>query len=558
MRFALLFSLFLLLSAGCVPGPGGRADSFGLDLSMPEGTKVRGAVVFVADGLNARVFQEMLEAGELPAISKYFAERGLYAPRAVANIPSVTMANLTSFVTGLFPGHHGITGINWFDRNRLLWRDYTTIAQKNTLDGDYTAATIYELLPDRTTFSVFFQPHRGATKFVENWTSAGPPYFFGWYEFVDRLTLSRLKMVAEVARKRREWPAVTILYLLSPDFRAYGRGVSSTEYREALKHTDRQVGRVLGDFEKAGLLEKLIVVLISDHGMVDVGQHWRLQRIVGKSFLDIAPARRWERSAFEERLDYYRRYSSVYYGSGDRYAAICVRKPIRSAEGELVGFEPWPIRPGRGDLKAYPARQLACAVSRHPMSRPADLSKVDATVDLPGILLDYEAVDAVAYAAARNRVRLRRKAGEVEFRQDGGRGTPISYHLIAGRDPLGWAGKVGDEALNGRPFGSRDWLEMTAETDFPDLPAQILAYFRAPRAGDIAVFAAPGYDFTDFRKAGHGGLRAVDMHVPLLIAGPGVPKGRVKVARAVDVMPTLLELLGRPIPQGLDGKPLVR
>ena len=205
-RGTLLASIAILcLLAGCgTPAADGPADTYGLDFTMPPDSELSGAVVFLLDGLNATVFEEMLDAGELPAIEKYFVRRGLYAPRAVANIPSVTLANLTSIVTGQFCGHHGIVGINWFDRNRLLWRNYETIAQKNTLDGDYVSSTIYEQFPDRTTFSVFYQAHRGATKFIENWMSASAPFYFGWYEFVDRLTLFRFNIIANVARERRE------------------------------------------------------------------------------------------------------------------------------------------------------------------------------------------------------------------------------------------------------------------------------------------------------------------------------------------------------------------
>ena len=243
LRSALLatLGLVLLTATGCgTPGPDGPVDSFGHDFSLPQDAERSGAILLLVDGLNGSQFQEMLEAGELPAFQKYFVDRGLYAPRAVANTPSVTLTNLTSVVTGRFAGHHGIIGINWFDRNRLIWRNYETIAQKNTLDGDYTAATIYEQFPDRTTFSVFYQAHRGATKFIENWTSAGPPFYFGWYEFVDRISLFRLNIVADVARQRNEWPAVTVVYTLAPDFTAYENGQTSDAYRHAILHADRK------------------------------------------------------------------------------------------------------------------------------------------------------------------------------------------------------------------------------------------------------------------------------------------------------------------------------
>jgi arylsulfatase A-like enzyme/Tfp pilus assembly protein PilF len=48
------------------------------------------------------------------------------------------------------------------------------------------------------------------------------------------------------------------------------------------------------------------------------------------------------------------------------------------------------------------------------------------------------------------------------------------------------------------------------------------------------------------------------LRVPLIVAGMGVPSGRVAavVARGVDVLPTLLDLAGVPAPQSLDGRSL--
>jgi len=539
-RLALAALLAAAAPVGCgVPAAGGPAGTYGLDFSLPPGARTDGAIVFVVDGVNADIFRRMLSAGELPAIKRYFVDRGLYAPRAAAGTPSVTLANLTSIVTGLMPGHHGVVGVNWFDRNRLVWRNYETIAQKNTLDGDYTADNLYERLGGRTTFSIFFQPHRGATKFIENWTSAGPPFFFGWYEFVDRLTLSRFDIVADVARRRREFPAVTFVYLLAPDFRAYAHGIKSEEYRRALKHTDRQIGRVLGDLAAAGLLEKVHVALVSDHGLGEVRRHFPIRSHLGRLVgLNIAPGRLWESTPFERRLGHYGRYNAVLYGSGDRFRAICLRRPLRDSSGRQAGFAPWTVRPTAADLRNYP-------------------SKVHATMDIPKMLLAVEAVDAVAYAAGANRVRICRRGGEVEFRQDGGPAAPISYHPAGGTDPLGWSGAVPDEALGGRPMSPRQWLEATCRTDYPDLPAQIVAYFRSRRAGDIAVFAAPGWDFGRKNRAGHGGLNADDVLTPLLLAGPGVPRVTVSAAHTTDLVPTLLMLLGEPVPPGLDARPLI-
>jgi hypothetical protein len=541
-----LVVLVALAASGCgVPDADGPGDTFGVDFSLPEGAvaadgeRPAGAIVFFLDGLNAEIFHEMLEAGELPAFREFFQRRGLYCRRATSNIPSVTMANLPSFVTARMPGHHGVTGVNWFDRDRLIWRDYGTIAQKNTLDCDYTAETIWERLDGETTFSLFFQPHRGVTKFFENWTSAGPPYFFGWYGLVDRLSLYRFGEAMEIARTRGEMPALSVAYMIWPDFAAYEHGVSSEEYRKALRHSDRQIGRVLGDLRRAGLLDRMVIAAVSDHGMVDVRRHWPLAKNLRRMGLDVSDKRLWEQTRFEDRLAAYRRSSVVVYGSGDRYGAICCRKPLYDEAGGLRGWAAWTRRPSMADLRDYPLREDG------------------GRIDLPARLVAEDAVDAVAFRAGPSRVRLMRRGGEVEFAQPDGPGSPIAYRVVRGEDPLDWHGTLPADLRDGEPAEVRKWYAATAEGPWPDLPEQILAYFRARRAGDVAVFAAEGWDLGETLRGGHGGLRPGEMHTPFLLAGPGVPVGTLDRARQIDVAPTLLRLLGRKPQAGADGRDLL-
>ena len=551
-----LVVLFSALLGGCgVSGPAGQDDTFGVDFTPPSNLSkkdISGAIVFVVDGVSAEIFGEMLAGGELPAIRKYFVDRGLYVPRAVGNIPSVTMANLTSLVTGRFPGHHGVVGINWFDRRNYVWRNYNHLPQKNTLDGDYTAPNIYEQFPGDMTVSIFFQPHRGATKFFENWASAGPPFFFGWYDFVDRLTLFRFGEMMDLGRKRGQFPIITCAYMLDPDFQAYAHGVSSPQYREALRHTDRQIGRLLGDLKRAGLLEKIIIAIVSDHSLGDVKKHFDIEKFLREKLrLHIARERLWEQTPQQQRKGHYDKYSAVLYGSGDRYWAICLRKPIRNKEGDLLGYEPWAVRPEAKDLRNYP-----CPVSAGPFDKVLSLENVPG-INLLDALTGLKSVDAVAWAVGPNRCRVRTKGGSVEFSQPNGPGGTITYKVVHGEDPVGWNSRLekGKKAEYG--LWPREWLAVTHETDYPDLPVQILAYFRSPRAGDIAVFAAPGWDFYVKNRAGHGGLRPEDLHVPLLLAGPGVPHRRVRFARTVDLTPTLLQLLGAKPLRGIDGVSLI-
>jgi len=563
VRPCVAVSMILVLAAALLAGCGAwhdeREATFGFAFPPPAAGEGPSAVVFFVDGVSRPVFDRLLSGGRLPMIKRYFLDRGLYLRRCVSSVPSVTLACETSFVTGVFPGRHGVTGIKWFDRNRLVWRNYETIAQKNTLDGDYIAPTVFERLPGETTMSLFFQAHRGATKFAENWTSAGPPYFFGWYDLVDRLALLRFHIAASVARQRRAFPALTIAYLLWPDMEAYRSGVSSEAYERALEHTDAHIGRVLRDLEAAGRLERTVIVLATDHGMVDVARHWPVERVFRDDFrLDVAERRLWEETSFEDRLAYYRKHACVLAGSGERYWAVYLRKPTpdpAGEEGEAPAFANWLVRPSADDLRAYPTRD-------------------GGRIDLIGRLREQEAVDLVAWRAGSGRIRVTNRRGTAEIaRSVYGEGRSAmapqlwhghlldkvyAYRVVQGEDPLGYADALPPKMVLGRPHDAAAWLEASIDTAYPDLVPQLATYFEAPRSGDLAVFAAAGWDFGEGLRAGHGGLAPGEMVMPLLLAGPGVPQGRRdEPVRAVDVAPTLLDLLGKPVPEEIDGRSLV-
>ncbi len=80
-------------------------------------------------------------------------------------------------------------------------------------------------------------------------------------------------------------------------------------------------------------------------------------------------------------------------------------------------------------------------------------------------------------------------------------------------------------------------------------------------ASTIVAFAADHGDSLGEHGERTHGIFVYDatLHVPMLLAGPGVPAGRRvdALARTVDLAPTLLELLGLPPGEGLDGRSLV-
>jgi choline-sulfatase len=81
-----------------------------------------------------------------------------------------------------------------------------------------------------------------------------------------------------------------------------------------------------------------------------------------------------------------------------------------------------------------------------------------------------------------------------------------------------------------------------------------------PKDAIVAVVGDHGEMLGEHGEETHGLLlNRGSRRVPLILAGPGVPSGKVHdcLVRTADVAPTLLALAGAQLPAGLDGKPLL-
>ncbi len=152
--------------------------------------------------------------------------------------------------------------------------------------------------------------------------------------------------------------------------------------------------------------------------------------------------------------------------------------------------------------------------------------------------------------------------------RDGRRGVVIARghmraRLVDDGECLTYEPLLGDPLELGRQSGldDRELLARSLATDFPDAPRQLLQLLSSPRSGDVVLAAERGVDFREAweipeHRSGHGSLIADHMLVPIAasIPLPDVP------VRTVDLMPTMLEVLGVRFPDGpaLDGVPFSR
>lgn len=474
---------------------------------MPE----RSAILFFVDGFDRDVFDELLAAGQLPNIDRYLVRRGARVENAVTCIPSITCANAVTMMTGRYPGRHDILGNKWFDRRTLVYRSYMYAETCLSVNGDFTAPTVYEAMPDKLTVTIRGAVQRGVKHVVPTDVEIGVCFFMGWFEWADGWTVRSLEFLPDIARREKRWPDFITLYCPGLDEVGHQFGSHSPRYRSAARNIDLQIGKLCGMLESTALLERTYLLLATDHGHEPLPHHQALNptEVLRRRYgwrIHNSPI---DGGSMSWRQRYFNRIDAVDVNGGSRRYGLWLRGP-----------EGWASPPPADQCREIMAEGDA------PLAR------------LDSVLLG-------AYRSGADQVRLVSRDGEATVTRRMGKGGREYRYDAAWGDPLALLAEPDSAAFVAAGWhDSRAWLKATAAARHPDVVAQIVEAFDSPRSPDILLFAREGWDFERGHAGGHGSIGRRDMRVPMLVAGPGIPAGhRVPTARVADIAPTIVELL---------------
>jgi len=483
------------------------------------------AMILFVDGMDQPRTRELLARGALPHIREHFVERGVEVENAIVSLPPTTYPNAVSLLTGRLPGHHGILGNQWYDRDTMLFCNYGTSESYRSVNEHFTSPTLYDLLADELTVNVQCHTSRGATHSIDNVNMSAIKWFLGWYEGYDRRTGLSVEEVAEIANREKRWPIVTMLYFPGLDEVGHACGVETERYAGAMRTVDAQIGRVMSALERAGIRRRTYFALVTDHGHVQTSPQrtfelirWlreqrglRVRDLLSHDEDDVEPLKRLE------HVD------AVALDGAYRRAVIHV--------------------PGPGGWREQPSLEAVMRI-------------VAGSDTAPGPpLFECHGVGLVCVRGADASVLVFSPAGQAVIERRFVEGAP-QYRVAAPPDgpearevgdPLGYRQDPSLSAfVDAGWHPSREWLTATATSRYPDFVPQIVEMFESPRAGDIVVFADEGWTFRHGEQGGHGSALCTDVRVSMYFAGPDVPQGaKLPCARLVDVMPTVMSMLGR-------------
>jgi len=261
-------------------------------LEILDGTTAEHVVVILLDGCNVDLLHDVVAAGEAPNVASLI-ERGVSMRRgAFASLPTATLANHTTAVTGAHPGHSGVLHNAWIDRtdgsspdllgmDQMFWAmqhmndDVETLFQalQRCRPGSFSTAT-FEFCDTGASFSSFAEVRAGTSEGLPDLDdvthvdrpSADVSDAYRFMSIVDHVS---------VEHTLRAWrqdlgnplPALSWCSLAVTDEAGHESGPHGPLTRAAVRDSDARIGELLRAVEVAGVADSTAIVVIADHGM---------------------------------------------------------------------------------------------------------------------------------------------------------------------------------------------------------------------------------------------------------------------------------------------------
>ena len=463
------------------------------------------AMVLLFDGARYDVFRDLLNAGRLPNIEERVVSGGSFL-KGYSSLSTTTGPAHIPFLYGIYPGTANVPGIRWFDKTAkngglvgVVLRSYVgpgSFSMPSDIKSGYFPIYDYFERPA----SIFSSLDNGnGVKIRNNRLLKVGSYILAHYthrwEMTDDLASELLKRYLAQGCDFifAVFPAIDeITHLHHP---------RSERVLKQYAKLDGLMGEIFDGLSDEGM-EETLVFIVSDHGLSRTHTHIPLvdlSRSMGYRpvFYPGILKRKWDVAIME---------------SGNAMASLYFRDPVE-------------------DRPAFYDEFMAVEKNRKFLD----------------LILSCEGIDFVAYRVEGSTIGVKGPSGEIRLTFEDDSETKLD---LEGLNPLGF-GVDGGEM-------DRDVLaKLSMETIYPDSPAQLRQLFVSDRTGDLVVFAREGFDLRKRfewpeHKSSHGSLLKPHMEVPICTNA----RLSSKWCRTVDVFATILHLMERELPPGIDGQVL--
>jgi phosphonoacetate hydrolase len=285
---------------GCAPRADGRyvavQDGEVLTDVLDPSERPQHVVAFLFDGTNSNVLYDMCARGEAPNVARLIEMGVAFGHGAMSSLPTVTLANHTSIITGAHPGHHGILNNAWFDRSigeQVITNSQDTwpTSMKHLTPGvESIHDAVHRTWPDAFTASVNEPCDIGADFSTFDFFRRGevppipkdpfglpdtterfvrPSKDYSWSSVVDHMGIDQALGILSGHYREVTYPMPRFMWcnFTLTDAAMHEGGPHSEMAAASVRDSDGRVGRILDALEQKGVFDDCAFVLVADHGM---------------------------------------------------------------------------------------------------------------------------------------------------------------------------------------------------------------------------------------------------------------------------------------------------
>jgi predicted AlkP superfamily pyrophosphatase or phosphodiesterase len=190
------------------------------------------------------------------------AARGVHAERMVPSFPSLTFPNHYAIITGLYPDHNGIVSNTMRDATLGGFRMADSAAVHT--EAWWTGEPIWTTAEKQGR-------HAGAFFWPGSEVAHGGVWPSRWMRFNDKFpNAARVDSVLKwLTLPDTQALAFVALYYSDVDHAGHDFGPSSPQVDSAIARVDSMIGRLMDGIAARGLSDRVTLVVVSDHGMID-------------------------------------------------------------------------------------------------------------------------------------------------------------------------------------------------------------------------------------------------------------------------------------------------
>lgn len=214
----------------------------------------RRVVLLSLDGICVEGFKK----AHTPNLDNLLAQGTLSLKTRVV-MPSVTLPNWTSHLTGSGPELHGVVNNEWtIDKYKLP-------AVETDADGYYPS--VFKILKDNITDV--------KTAFYYNWANLIYPYNPKYLDETSYLEndayVPNYEKALNFMKENRNHPTLVFLYSVHTDHAGHKHKWMSPEYIRSIEEADLEIGKLLNQMQSEGLTEDTHFLFLTDHGGINYG-----------------------------------------------------------------------------------------------------------------------------------------------------------------------------------------------------------------------------------------------------------------------------------------------